>query len=80
MGKLRVEIDAEGKLQLPEEARKELGDKVTLRKTPKGYLLSSKQYATIEELRKVITSKHKRTDKPKLATPKEMKSIWEASS
>jgi len=77
MGKLRVDIDAEGKLQLPAEARKELSDKVSLKKIPEGYLLSSKQYAAIEELRKVITSKHKRTGKPKLATPEEIKTIWE---
>ena len=74
--KIKVNIDAEGKLTLPPEIRKELGDTLTLKKTPKGYLLTSKGYIANEELRKIINSKHRRTGKPKLATPEEMKSIW----
>ncbi len=75
--KIKVNIDSEGRLYLPTEVRKELGDTLTLKKTPEGYLLSSKQYVAVEELRKIITSKPHRTGKPKLATPEEMKSIWD---
>jgi DNA-binding transcriptional regulator/RsmH inhibitor MraZ len=74
--KTKVNIDAEGRLQLPPEIRKELGTNLTLKKTPEGYILSSKRYVANEALRKIINSKHRRTDKPKFATPEEMKSIW----
>ena len=76
MKKIKLKIDSEGRLYLPTEIRKELGDTLTLKKTPEGYLLSSKQYVAVEELRKIITSKHRRTGKPTLATPEEIKSIW----
>ncbi len=75
--KIKVKIDSEGRLYLPAEIGTELGSTVTLKKVPEGYLLSSKQFVALEEFRKVITSKHRRTGKPKLATPEEMKSIWD---
>ncbi len=74
--KITIKKDSEGRFYLPAKIRKELGDTLTLKKTPEGYLLTSKQYVANEELRKVITSKHRRTGKPRLATPEEMKSIW----
>ena len=77
--KIKVNLDAEGRLQLPPEIRKELGNNLTLKKTPEGYTLSSKGYLANEELRKIINSKHHRTGKPKLATPEEMKSIWKTA-
>jgi hypothetical protein len=77
--KTKVNIDAEGRLQLPPEIRKELGTNLTLKKTPEGYILSSKRYVANKELRKIINSEHHRTGKPKLATPKEMKSIWKTT-
>ncbi len=39
MKKITVKIDAEGFMTLPEELRKELGDYITLKKTPQGYLM-----------------------------------------
>lgn len=80
MKKIRVNLDSEGRLTLPKEIRKELGENLTLTKTPNGYLLTSKGYIANEELRKIITSKHRRTGKPKLATPEEMKSIWKTTT
>ena len=77
MKKITIKKDSEGRFYLPAKIRKELGNTLTLKKTTEGYLLTSKQYIANEELRKIITSKHHRTGKPKLATPEEMKSIWE---
>jgi bifunctional DNA-binding transcriptional regulator/antitoxin component of YhaV-PrlF toxin-antitoxin module len=68
-------IDSKGRLYLPPSIRKQLGNKPALKKTPEGYLIiSSKQ----EEFRKMITSKHCRTSKPKCPSPKEMKSMFES--
>jgi DNA-binding transcriptional regulator/RsmH inhibitor MraZ len=79
MKNIKVNIDDEGRLQLPSEIRKELGNNLTLKKTQEGYILSSKGYVTNEALRKIINSKHRRTGKPQFATPKEMKSIWKTA-
>ncbi len=75
---ITVKIDSEGKITIPLAVRNQLGKNPTLKKTKEGYLLiSSKQKDFLEEFRKVVTSKHRRTGKPKLASPEEMKSIWE---
>lgn|GEM_PF-436407 len=73
-----VKIDSEGRMCLPPAIRRQLGKHPTLKKTEEGYLLiSSKQNDFLEEFRKLITSKHRRTGKPTLASPEEMKSIWD---
>jgi hypothetical protein len=78
--KITIKKDSEGSFYLPAKIRKELGgDTLTLKKTTEGYLLTSKQYVANEELQKIITSKHRRTGKPKLATLEEMKSIWKTN-
>ena len=70
MKKIKDKIDSEGRMYLPIEIRKELGDTITIKKTPKGYLLTSKQYVANEELRKIINSKHRRTGKPENWSPR----------
>ena len=74
--KITIKKDTEGRFYLPAKIRKELGNTLTLKKTPKGYLLTSKQYVANEELRKIITSKHHRTGKPENWSPEKMKCIW----
>lgn len=76
MKEIRVKIDSKGRLYLPINIRKELGVNLTLKKMPEGYLLSSKQYVAVGELRKIISSKHRRTGKPENWSPEKMKSIW----
>ena len=77
MKDITVKIDSEGRMYLPPAIRKQLGN-ITLKKTKEGYLIiSSKQEDFLDEFRKVITSKHRRTGKPTLASPEKMKSIWE---
>ncbi len=78
MKEITVKIDSKGRLYLPPAIRKQLGNNPTLKKTKAGYLIiSSKQKDFLEEFRKLITSKPRRTGKPTLASPEEMKSIWE---
>jgi bifunctional DNA-binding transcriptional regulator/antitoxin component of YhaV-PrlF toxin-antitoxin module len=78
MKEITLKIDSEGRLLLPPAVRKQLGDHPTLQKTKAGYLIiSSKQNDFLEEFRKLITSPHRRTGKPTLASPEEMKSIWD---
>ncbi len=77
MLQLAVKIDSEGRIILPQQVQKELGNTITLKKTPKGYLLTSKQYVANEKLRKLLNSPIRRTGTPHLATPEEMKSIWD---
>jgi hypothetical protein len=44
---------------------------------PEGFLiLPSKKEDPVEELHKIIKSKHKRTGKPEHWTPEQMKAIW----
>jgi AbrB family looped-hinge helix DNA binding protein len=72
-----VKIDSKGRICIPAEIREEIGDTVTLKKTPKGYLIvPGKREDFLEEFRKVITSKHRRTGKPENWSPEKMKSIW----
>jgi hypothetical protein len=72
-----VKIDPEGKILLPKQVQNALGNTLTLKKTAKGYILTSKQYIANEKLKKIITGTHRRTGKPHNATPKEIKSIWD---
>jgi bifunctional DNA-binding transcriptional regulator/antitoxin component of YhaV-PrlF toxin-antitoxin module len=75
---ITVKIDSEGRMYLPPAVKRQLGKHPTIKKTKEGYLIvSSKQEDFLEEFRKVITSPHRRTGKPTLASPEEMKSIWE---
>jgi len=76
MDKVTIKIDTDGNLTLPEEVLKELGNNLILKKTPKGYLLTSKQFIANKKLKELLNSPPKRKGAPKLATPQEMKSIW----
>jgi bifunctional DNA-binding transcriptional regulator/antitoxin component of YhaV-PrlF toxin-antitoxin module len=72
-----VKMDSKGRICIPAEIREEIGDTATLKKTPKGYLIvPGKREDFLEEFRKVITSKHRRTGKPENWSPEKMKSIW----
>jgi len=72
-----LKIDAKGRLCIPSEIREEIGETAILKKTSEGYLIiPGKQADFIEEFRKIITSEPRRTGKPKLVSPKEMKSVW----
>ena len=77
MKEITVKIDSKGRMTVPPKIRKAIGNNPILKKTPQGYLIiPNKQQDAIEELRKIINSKHRRTGKPTLVTPEEMKSIW----
>ena len=77
MEQVNVKVDSKGRICIPAEIRKEIGDSVILRKTLEGYLIiPGKHEDPVEELRKVITSNHGRTGKPENWSPEKMKSIW----
>jgi AbrB family looped-hinge helix DNA binding protein len=48
MDKVKVKIDSKGRMHIPAKIRQELGDTITIKKTPEGYLLTSKQYVANE--------------------------------
>ena len=74
---VNLKIDSKGRLCVPAEIREEIGEIITLKKTPQGYLIiPGKTKDFLSEFEKLITSTPKRKGKPKLATPEEMKSIW----
>jgi hypothetical protein len=57
--------------------KKQIGNFVTLKRTPEGFLLlHGKHQDAVEELLKIINSKHLRKDKLENWSPKKMKSIW----
>jgi AbrB family looped-hinge helix DNA binding protein len=81
MGKMEeqvnVKIDSKGRLYIPAEIREEIGDTVTLKKTPEGYLIvPGKREDFLSEFKKVIISKHRRTGKPECWSTEKTKSIW----
>lgn len=70
MQEVALKVDSKGRLCIPAEIREEIGDVVILKKTAKGYLIvPSKQTAFLEDSRKVIESKHRRTGKPENWSP-----------
>ena len=75
-----VKVDSKGRICIPAEIREEIGDTATIKKTPEGYLLiPGKRQDAVEELSKIINSKHRRTGKPENWSPEKMKSIWSKS-
>ena len=72
-----VKIDSKGRICIPVEIREQMGNFVTLKKIPEGFLLlPGKPQDAVEDLRKIINSKHRRTGKPENWSPEKMKSIW----
>jgi bifunctional DNA-binding transcriptional regulator/antitoxin component of YhaV-PrlF toxin-antitoxin module len=77
MEQVNLKVDSKGRICIPAEIREQIGGTATLKKTSDGYLLlPGKQKDAIEELHKIITSKHRRTGKPENWSPEKMKSIW----
>jgi bifunctional DNA-binding transcriptional regulator/antitoxin component of YhaV-PrlF toxin-antitoxin module len=77
---VNVKVDSKGRICIPAEIREEIGDTATIKRTPEGFLLlPGKKEDPVEELRKVIKSKHRRTGKPEHWTPEQMKAIWRSS-
>lgn len=76
---INVKVDSKGRICIPAEIRDEIGETATLKRVNEGFLLlPGKKEDPVEELRKVIKSKHKRTGKPEHWTPEQMKSIWKS--
>jgi len=74
---ITLKIDSKGRICIPAEIRQQIGNAATLKKTPKGFLITpGKQEDFLVEFKKLISSEPKRKGKPKLATPEEMKSVW----
>jgi bifunctional DNA-binding transcriptional regulator/antitoxin component of YhaV-PrlF toxin-antitoxin module len=72
-----VKIDSKGRICIPAEIREQIGNFITLKRTPEGFLmLPGKRQDAVEELRKIINSKHRRTGKPENWSAEKMKSIW----
>jgi bifunctional DNA-binding transcriptional regulator/antitoxin component of YhaV-PrlF toxin-antitoxin module len=77
---VNLKVDSKGRICIPAEIRQEIGDTATLKRTPQGFLLlPGKKEDPIEELRKVIKSKHRRTDTPENWSPEQIKAIWSKS-
>jgi bifunctional DNA-binding transcriptional regulator/antitoxin component of YhaV-PrlF toxin-antitoxin module len=74
---VHLKIDSKGRLCIPPEIREEIGDTAILKKTSEGYLLIPGEPTDfLEEFRKIITSKPRRTGKPENWSPAKMKAIW----
>jgi hypothetical protein len=59
MEEVNLKVDSKGRICIPAEIREQIGNTATLKKTSAGYLLlPGKQKDAIEELHKIITSKH----------------------
>ena len=73
-----VKVDSKGRICIPAEIREEIGNTATLKKTPQKatYYFPANAKISVEELRKIINSKHHRTGKPENWSPEKMKSIW----
>jgi DNA-binding transcriptional regulator/RsmH inhibitor MraZ len=77
---VNVKINSKDRLCIPAEIRQEIGKTATLKRTPQGFLLlPGKKEDPVEELRKVIKSKHRRTGKPENWSPEQIKAIWSKS-
>jgi bifunctional DNA-binding transcriptional regulator/antitoxin component of YhaV-PrlF toxin-antitoxin module len=80
MEQVHLKIDSKGRICIPQKIREQIGDTATLKQTTEGFLIVPGEPTNFqEEFRKVICSEPKRKAKPKLATPKEMKSIWKTN-
>ncbi|MFQ6094860.1 MAG: AbrB/MazE/SpoVT family DNA-binding domain-containing protein [Candidatus Bathyarchaeia archaeon] len=76
---LRLKVDSKGRICIPLELRKEIGDVVILRRTPEGFIIvPGKPVDFIEEFRKTVTSEPPRTGKPENWPPSRMKAMWRA--
>jgi bifunctional DNA-binding transcriptional regulator/antitoxin component of YhaV-PrlF toxin-antitoxin module len=72
-----VKVDSKGRICIPAEMRDKIGKIAVIKNTPQGILITpGKREDFIKAFNKLITSEPKRKGKPKLATPKEMKSVW----
>jgi DNA-binding transcriptional regulator/RsmH inhibitor MraZ len=81
MEQVHLKIDSKGRLCIPQKIREQIGNTATLKQTPEGFLIVPGKLTNFqEEFRKAICSEPKRKAKPKLITPKEMKSIWKTTS
>ena len=76
---VNIKVDSKGRICIPAEIREEIGDTVAIKRVSEGFLLvPGKKEDPVEELRKVIKSKHRRTGKPEHWTPEMMKAIWKS--
>jgi bifunctional DNA-binding transcriptional regulator/antitoxin component of YhaV-PrlF toxin-antitoxin module len=74
---INVKLDSKGRICIPAEIREEIGATAIIKRVPEGFLLvPGKKEDPVEELRKIIKSKHRRTGKPEHWTPEQMKAIW----
>jgi len=77
MEEVHLKLDSKGRLCIPPQIREQIGNTVTLKKTTDGFIIiPGTEVNFLEEFQKVISSEPKRKGKPKLTSPKEMKSIW----
>ena len=74
MEEVELRVDSKGRICIPAEIREQIGDVVVLKETPEGYLL----VPFLDEFKRLISSKPRRTGKPEFWSPKQMKSIWES--
>jgi AbrB family looped-hinge helix DNA binding protein len=74
MEEVELRVDSKGRIRIPAEIRNRFGDLVVLRKTAEGYLL----VPFLDDFKKVVSSKPRRTGKPEFWSPEQMKSIWES--
>ncbi|HSQ48344.1 MAG TPA: hypothetical protein VLL96_01520 [Candidatus Deferrimicrobiaceae bacterium] len=77
---VNIKVDSKGRICIPAEIRQEIGNTATIKKTPQGFLLiPGKSEDPVEELRKIIKTKHRRTGKPENWSPDQIKAIWSKS-
>jgi len=74
---VQLRVDSKGRICIPPELRKEIGDVVVLKETPEGLLLvPGKATDFVEEFRKTVGSEPPRTGKPENWPPSRMKLMW----
>lgn len=77
---VKVKLDTKGRIYIPAKIRAEIGETLTIKKVPEGFLLvPSKKEDVNEKLRRVVESNHERTGTPEHWSPEKMKSIWDKS-